>query len=1066
MSDNVDPLAQLKGFQRDTVEHAFSRLWDAADAVDQFLVADEVGLGKTMVARGVVAKAVKRLGATQDRVKVVYICSNQQIARQNLGRLSGGADVEVPHADRLTMLPRALSQLADKEVSFLSFTPGTSLEFGVSTGHMGERALVLAMLARGLRRPLTKRKGWLRYFQCGAGYENFSRQVQAIPADAVSDEVCEAYVQQLSGLPGTGTGSLLDEVQSCVSEFSHRGSVIPEELHSRRRRSIGRLRQTLAELAVDYLEPDLVILDEFQNFKKILPVAGTTSDGDSSEATRLMSKVLGGSSTKVLMLSATPFSMYTLPGESDGDSHHEDFLHTVSVLGGRAAASSVQENLRRVRRYLRTGEDFEDARQGHLAVEAELRRFMCRTERVVATADRNGMVEPRELGDVAVSAEDLERWNTLDKVATHLKSPDPLNFWKSAPYALNLMEKGSYVLRQRFEESVEAQDAELAQVLSGARGLLRGRELATYERVDPANGKMRALHQDVFGSEAWKVAWLPPALPYYELGGPFASQPIRKFTKRLVFSDLKATPRSISAVTSYEAERMAALQARAEFGDSTEMSTEYYKPTRPRLTYRVSPTGKVEYLPNLLLAYPSPTLAKLGDSRLVVQRVARDNNATAGDVLSCVAHDIAAELPPLGDRGTASSADRDWYMAGALLLDRANGHARTALADMERGAALVRDDQGRRKASPLGDNFVSYLTRMRELEGMTVAELREHLGPAPDDLEDMLAAIAVGGPAVCAARGLVRRGGQASDVGAEAFQMAEALRTTMNRRDIFLAVQRGALVDYWRDVLRHCVDGCLQAVLDEYLHMLVEMEGLQQVEPSDTHRPLAEAASMAMTLRGGSLTFYEMQEVNGRIEPEPHSVGLHFAVRFGRASHEDQTAAYEGEVRAAFNSPFRPFVLTTTSVGQEGLDFHAYSHAVVHWNLPPNPVDMEQREGRVHRYKGHAIRKNIASRYAQVGLTSDEEPWDAMFTAAERDREPGTSELHPYWLYPDSEGAAIERYTPMFDLSREVNRSARLRESVAEYRLLLGQPRQSDYVGDLPERAGELMIDLRPAKRR
>ena len=38
------------------------------------------------------------------------------------------------------------------------------------------------------------------------------------------------------------------------------------------------------------------------------------------------------------------------------------------------------------------------------------------------------------------------------------------------------------------------------------------------------------------------------------------------------------------------------------------------------------------------------------------------------------------------------------------------------------------------------------------------------------------------------------------------------------------------------------------------------------------------------------------------------------------------------------NSPFWPFVLATTSVGQEGLDFQQYCHAVVHWNLPSNPV--------------------------------------------------------------------------------------------------------------------------------
>ena len=84
----------------------------------------------------------------------------------------------------------------------------------------------------------------------------------------------------------------------------------------------------------------------------------------------------------------------------------------------------------------------------------------------------------------------------------------------------------------------------------------------------------------------------------------------------------------------------------------------------------------------------------------------------------------------------------------------------------------------------------------------------------------------------------------------------------------------------------------------------------------------------------------------------------------------------EGQVRAAFNSPFWPFVLASTSVGQEGLDFHLYSHAVVHWNLPANPVDLEQREGRVHRYKGHAVRTNVAAAYgARPEVVAADDPW-------------------------------------------------------------------------------------------
>lgn len=69
------------------------------------------------------------------------------------------------------------------------------------------------------------------------------------------------------------------------------------------------------------------------------------------------------------------------------------------------------------------------------------------------------------------------------------------------------------------------------------------------------------------------------------------------------------------------------------------------------------------------------------------------------------------------------------------------------------------------------------------------------------------------------------------------------------------------------------------------------------------------------------------------------------------SEHVEHFMQRAGVVREAFNSPFRQFILATTSIGQEGLDFHSYCHRVGRWNLPHNPVDMEQREGRANRYK-------------------------------------------------------------------------------------------------------------------
>lgn len=67
-------LDYLKPFQRETVLHV-DRLFSRG--IRRVLVADEVGLGKTLVARGVVATtAALRIAEGDDLFKVAYVCSN------------------------------------------------------------------------------------------------------------------------------------------------------------------------------------------------------------------------------------------------------------------------------------------------------------------------------------------------------------------------------------------------------------------------------------------------------------------------------------------------------------------------------------------------------------------------------------------------------------------------------------------------------------------------------------------------------------------------------------------------------------------------------------------------------------------------------------------------------------------------------------------------------------------------------------------------------------------------------------------------------------------------------
>jgi hypothetical protein len=171
----------------------------------------------------------------------------------------------------------------------------------------------------------------------------------------------------------------------------------------------------------------------------------------------------------------------------------------------------------------------------------------------------------------------------------------------------------------------------------------------------------------------------------------------------------------------------------------------------------------------------------------------------------------------------------------------------------------------------------------------------------------------------------------------------------------------------------------------------------------------------------------------------PAQAATPFAGGEPRKTRKSKTTKLRGDLlRRAFNSPFWPHLLCTTSVGQEGLDFHLWCRRIVHWDLPNDPVDFEQREGRIARYGSLAVRQSLAKADAEEALATaaGASPFNALLDAAGR-RPAGRTGLERWWLPENGKPLSVSFDWP-FSL-RSLRKEALLKD-LLYYRLALGQP--------------------------
>ena len=184
------------------------------------------------------------------------------------------------------------------------------------------------------------------------------------------------------------------------------------------------------------------------------------------------------------------------------------------------------------------------------------------------------------------------------------------------------------------------------------------------------------------------------------------------------------------------------------------------------------------------------------------------------------------------------------------------------------------------------------------------------LGRCPEDLYEVLAELALGGPAQCALRAVSRVVGLPADhqaVLSSAEGISEAFRSFFNAPEVTAIVaaaqseqsdSEGAsgVARYWRDVVRHSIDGNLQAVLDEHAHVLrdwlgfVSLGGVEQ--RTEAAKDIALKIGEALRLRTSALRVdipRRSEHDNGEIL-RAQRMRTRFAVAFG-----DQTLDEGGQ---------------------------------------------------------------------------------------------------------------------------------------------------------------------------
>lgn len=157
--------------------------------------------------------------------------------------------------------------------------------------------------------------------------DRFSSRVDELDPECLDRNLKEAFRKALASQALDPVGSALplrDRFIAFADQLGGRTEKLTDAEIRERIDIVGALRGLLAGVCIESLEPDLVILDEFQRFSDLLH--GT------DEPSKLAQELFRYEGVRVLLLSATPYRMFTTAEDAGGDAHYADLVQTIGFL--------------------------------------------------------------------------------------------------------------------------------------------------------------------------------------------------------------------------------------------------------------------------------------------------------------------------------------------------------------------------------------------------------------------------------------------------------------------------------------------------------------------------------------------------------------------------------------------------------------------------------------------------------------------------------------------------------------------------------------------------------------